>query len=368
MFKRVAQEITQLLADECERRPDPTRGLAKARFVASIAEGLGRAQIVNTGGDLSDGSRAAFLDARLAPAERHLVVSALLRDPGDRAEMSSAAALLDCIDAEPSPLPSELLAQAATTFVKSDADHAAARALRRRMVLALSAVAALILIIALVPGLLPAGNETPTPLAEPTGSAQPPAQFASASEPGAGGHVIDRTINLPSEAIERARPISARGESSAASCDEIAGHDHGASEIDRAKDGAERSSGAAPEASCGLQALATDSHSPKPQPRFDGPSLRATSLRQSNDFRLGMVVDSLYAIPDGLFEIAGRAVSLFGELGKKTLDLVDPRCIGGPHQIHASKSRGKSRTSCSNHVSISFPIAASRVANKDKVQ
>jgi hypothetical protein len=371
MFKRVAQEITQLLADEYERRPSATWRLAKARFAASLAEGLGCAQIADEGGGLSDGSRAAFLDARLSPEERYEVVSALLRDPGDRAEISSAAALLDLIDAEPSPLPSSLLAQAATTFVESDADQAAQRASRRRVLGLVASLAALILIMLLAPGLLSrAADETPAPYAEPTASAQPPAQSAT-SPSELGGQVIERTIGLPPEAIDRTRSISARGELSAAPCDigqEGAGHDHGASEVDRGKDGTERSSGAAPEPPCGLQASATDSHSPKPQPRFDGASLRTTSLHQSNDFRLGMVVDGLYAIPDGLVEIAGRAVSLFSQLGKKTLDLVDPRCIGGPHQIHASKSREKVGSiphkdprTCANH-------AASRVANKDRVQ
>jgi hypothetical protein len=390
MFRRVAQEITQLLADEYEGRPSATHRLAKARLVASLAEGLDRPQLADTGAGLSDSSRAAFLDALLSPEERHLVVSAMLRDPRARAEMSSAAGLLDCMDDEPSPLPPDLLAQAASTFVKSSADHAATargqRAWRRRAALALvTSLAALTLLGALAPGLLSlAGNETPTPFAEPTGSARLPAHSAmSGSEAGAAGHAVDRTIDLRPETIERARSISAHSESSWLPCDdshEVAGQDHASNEFDRAKESAARLSEATPEVSCGPQAAATDSHSPKPQLRFDGLNLRATSSRQSNDFRLGTVVDSLYAIPDGLFKIAGRAVSLFGQLGKKTLDLVDPRCVVGQHRILASKSRGKlssisshdSKTSlpqaCANHFSISFPIAASRVANKDRVQ
>jgi hypothetical protein len=359
MFKRVAQEITRLLADEYDRRPSETQRLVRARLVASIAEGLDGAPIADTGAGLSDGLRAAFLDARLSPEERHVVVGALLRDPGDRAEMSSAAVLLDGIDAEPSPLPRDLLAHAATTFVKSAADQTVIvggqRAFRRGVQLALAtSLAAVVLIMALVPGFLsPAGNKIPAPFAETTGSVRPPTQSAAtASESVAGGHATDRTIVLRPEAIERARSISERVESSAVPCDD--GH----------------------EVACGSQAPATDSHSIKPQPRFDGPSLRAVSSRQSNDFRLGMIVDSLYAIPDGLFEIAGRALSLFGELGKRTLDLVDPRCFAGQHQTHASKSRGKlssisrkdSRTPQWCAFSINTPIAASRVANKDRVQ
>jgi hypothetical protein len=370
MSKQIAQEISQLLADEYERRPSETQRLAKARLVASIAEGLGRAQIPNMRAGLSDGSRAAFLDARLSPDERHLVVSALSRDPEDRAEMSSAAALLDCVDAEPSALPRDLLARAATAFVQSASDRASAigsqRAWRRPALLAFAtSLAALILLMAVVPGLLsPAAEETPAPFAEPTGSARPAAQSATTGfEPSAGGHAVDRAIILPPELIERVRSISARAETSAVSCDdahEVAGHDHGASEVGRAKDGTALPSGATLEASCGLQAPTADTHSTKPPPRSDGPSLRITSLR---------------AIPDGLFEVAGRAVSLFGQLGKKTLDLVDPRCLVDQHQADASRSRATfSRKNsskslwCSDHFPIAFPVAQSRVANKDRIQ
>jgi hypothetical protein len=374
MSKQIAQEIMQLLADGYERRPSETRRIAKARLIASIAEGLGRAQIATMGAGLSDGSRAAFLDARLSPEERHRVVSALSRDPGDRAEMSSAATLLDCVDAEPSALPRDLLARAATTFVQSAADQASAigsrRAWRRPALLAFasnpawrrpallafaSSLAALILLMAVVPGLLsPAGNKTPTPFAEPTGSARLAAQSAATgSEPGA-------AIVLPPEPIERARLISARGETSVVLCDdayEVAVHDYGASEVGKAKDRAALPSGATPETSCGSQAPTADTHSTKPQPRSDGPSL------------------SLRAIPDGLFEVAGRAVSLFGQLGKKTFDLVDPRCIVSQHQVDASRSRGPSSHKnsskslwCANHFPIAFPVAQSRVANKDRIQ
>ena len=101
MSTRVAQEITRLLADESEGRPSTTRRRAKARLVASIAEGLDRAQIADLRAGLSDGARAAFFDARLSPAERDIVITALSHDPRERAEMSSAAALLDCVDAVP---------------------------------------------------------------------------------------------------------------------------------------------------------------------------------------------------------------------------------------------------------------------------
>lgn len=393
MFTRVAQEITQLLADEYEPRPSATRRLAKARLVASIAEGLRHAQIVNMGVGLSDGSRAAFLDARLSLEERQQVVSALSCDPRDRAEMTSAAALLDCVDAEPSPLPQDLLAQAVTTFVKSAADQAPAvggrRAWRRQALMALygqgarrrqavlvlmTSLAALILLMAVAPALLsPAGNESPATFAESTGSAGPAAQSSMTDfEPGAGDHAIDLTIFLPPEPVEGARSILARGETSAVSCDdghEVAGHDHEAGEVGKAKDDVTPLSGATPEASCGSHAPTVDIRSTKPQARSDAPSLRIASSRQSNDFRLGMVVDSLYAIPDGVIEVADRAVSLFGQLGKKTLDLVDPRCIVGQLQMVSQKKSSKSLPRwCANHFPITFPVAQSRVENKARVQ
>ncbi|MBO0758242.1 MAG: hypothetical protein J2P54_20525 [Bradyrhizobiaceae bacterium] len=374
MFKYVAQEITELLADDdYERRPSEMRRVAKARLAASIAEGLGRGRIANTGAGLSDGSRAAFLDAQLSPEERDRVISALSHDPGDRAEMSSAAALLDSVDAEPSPLPLELAALAAVTFVKSAfveqpgavsgqhagrrpelphlvksaadqagpisgqrarprpelpppvksaADQAAAigrRAWPRPAHIALvSSLAALILLMVVVPGLLSLdANETPAPIAEPTGSAQPAAQSATTtSMPGAGGHAIESTFVLPPEPIESTRSIAARSETSAV-CDDL--HE---------------------EASCGSQA-ATETRA---QPN---------SSHQSKDF--GMVLASLNTLPDRLSVVAGRAVSLFGQLGKKTLALVDPRCTVDQHQMVAPRSRANLSTISRNNSNKPLP-------------
>jgi hypothetical protein len=81
-----------------------------------MAEGLDRAGIADLRTGLSDGARAAFLDARLSVAERQIVVTALSRDPGERAEISSAAALLDCVGTDRIPLPPGLLAKAASAF------------------------------------------------------------------------------------------------------------------------------------------------------------------------------------------------------------------------------------------------------------
>lgn len=280
MSTRVAQEITRLLADESEGRPSATRRRAKARLVASIAEGLDRAQIADLRAGLSDGARAAFFDARLSPAERDIVITALSHDPRERAEMSSAAALLDCVDAEPIPLPTGLLAQAAMTFAvaNSAAQQGAVvggqRAWRRRAPLAVGvSLAALVLVVGAVGGLpSPGGQEMLAPSVEPTRPAQATAETATkASDSSATGQPAGRAILPPA-----------------------------------------------------------DNRSTKAQPRSDGPTPRTASSRQSSAFRVGMVVEGLSVIPDGLFEIARQ-------LGK---DLVDGECLVVHHPIDALRSRG----------------------------
>ena len=81
-----------------------------------MAEGLDRARIADLRAGLSDGVRAAFLDARLSVAERQIVVTALSHDPGARAEISSAAALLDCVGTGLISLAPGLLAKAASIW------------------------------------------------------------------------------------------------------------------------------------------------------------------------------------------------------------------------------------------------------------
>jgi hypothetical protein len=64
-------------------------------------------------------------------------------------------------------------------------------------------------------------------------------------------------------------------------------------------------------------------------------------------------------------------VSFIDKLGKKTLEAVDPRCIVGQLQMDVSKSRGNRSSQplprwCANHTT--FPVAQSRVENKERVQ
>jgi hypothetical protein len=85
-----------------------------------VAEGLDRSRISYLRAGLGDGARAAFLDARLSVAERQIVVTALSHDPEERAEISSAATLLDCVGADLTPLPPGLLAKAAASFAAAN--------------------------------------------------------------------------------------------------------------------------------------------------------------------------------------------------------------------------------------------------------
>ncbi len=197
MSNCVAQEIRWLLADEFDGRPSATRRLAKARLVASMAEGLDRARIADLQAGLSHGTRAAFLDAGLSAAERQIVVTALSHDPGERAEISSAAALLDCVGADLIPLPPGLLTQAAATFAaansaaRQDAAAGAQRTGRRPApLIAGGSLAALALVLAVGSGLL-LPSRAPAPSPGPPSSIRPAAQSATrASQRAAAGLAI----------------------------------------------------------------------------------------------------------------------------------------------------------------------------------
>jgi hypothetical protein len=181
-----------------------------------MAEGLDRARIADLRAGLSDGVRAAFLDARLTAAERQMVVTALSHDPGERAEISSAAALLDCVGTDLIPPPPGLLAKAASAFAaaNSAARHGVAvgkqRTWRRQAPLILGvSLAASILVVS---GLLsPGGNGTLAPSAEPISSVRSTAQTTTKPSEGAGaGRAIGGAIVLTPEAIEGTKSISAQ--------------------------------------------------------------------------------------------------------------------------------------------------------------
>ena len=195
MSNCVAQEIRWLLADESDRRPSATRRLARARLAASMAEGLDRARIADLRAGLTDGARAAFLDARLSAAERQIVVTALSHDPAERAEIGSAADLLDCVGTDPIPLPQGLVAKAAAALAatNSAAGHDVAvhrRGNRRRQALLIAGVglAAAVLAIATVAGiqspeiLAPPGTLAAPGTVAPPGPVAPPGTVAPFAE------------------------------------------------------------------------------------------------------------------------------------------------------------------------------------------
>jgi hypothetical protein len=212
MSNCVAQEIRWLLADESDGRQSATRRLAKARLAASMAEGLDRARIADLRAGLSDGVRAAFLDARLSVAERQIVVTALSHDPGARAEINSAAALLDCVGTGLIPLPPGLLAKAASAFAAANsARHGVAvggqRGWQRQAPLILGvSLAASILVVS---GLLsPGGNATLAPSAKPISLGRPAAQTTTKPSKGAGA---GRAKSLPRSCKTRVTITPVRG-------------------------------------------------------------------------------------------------------------------------------------------------------------
>jgi hypothetical protein len=165
-----------------------------------MAEGLDRARIADLRAGLSDGARAAFLDARLSEAERQIVVTALSHDPEERAEISSAADLLDCVGTDLIPLPPGVLAKAAAAFAaeNSAADHSVAvpgRRIRQRQGLLIVGVglAAFVLVMTAVAGLLSPGDNELS--AGPVGSVQPTAQSATKpSAEAAADRALDHAI------------------------------------------------------------------------------------------------------------------------------------------------------------------------------
>jgi len=263
-----------------------------------MAEGLDRARIADLRAGLSDGARAAYLDARLSAAERQIVVTALSHDPGERAEIRSAADLLDCVGTDLIPLPPGLLAKAAAAFAaETAAGHGVVapdlQTWRRQALLIVGVgLAAFVLVMTAVAGLQSPGTLAPS--AEPIGSVQPIAQSATKrSEGAAAGRALDRATILAPDANERTQSISARGESVAASCDgdhpgvaRGQGGGHGPCETGKVTGRATPASGvAALYVSYRPQVPPADNHSAKP--RADGLNLRTASSRHSHAVRLG---------------------------------------------------------------------------------
>jgi hypothetical protein len=118
MAERLSQEIAQLLAepDGDAGRQGRTDALVRARLIADIAEGLDESPRAGAAGACDPMRLAALLDHGLPPNERDAILAALTRDPVGRAELSSAAELVDAVNSTSHTLPPRLLARAVETF------------------------------------------------------------------------------------------------------------------------------------------------------------------------------------------------------------------------------------------------------------
>src|SRR5262245_37594988 len=93
-----------------ERQPGRSDGSVRARLAADFSEGV--EQPGKSAAATDDVARAAaFIDGRLSGSEREAFLAELARDPARRADLESAAALVEAAD-KVAPVPAELLAWA----------------------------------------------------------------------------------------------------------------------------------------------------------------------------------------------------------------------------------------------------------------
>jgi hypothetical protein len=163
--------IGRLLDERAEGAETPASETAKSRLVASFAEALRGSS--RAGASPSESTVAAFLDGRLGEAELDEVTAALARDERLRAELESAAALVDSVAAAPRAVPQDLLARAQAQFAPQAMPAGAARG-ERTIVSLFSvlwpgrrtawAMAAFVLVVLLLgSGALLTGGRTPIP-------------------------------------------------------------------------------------------------------------------------------------------------------------------------------------------------------------
>jgi hypothetical protein len=154
MTDDIKRRIERLL-DEPDELPERRESLVRARLTATLSEGLaGSAAAVSDAGDPA--SIAAFVDGRLSEAERDKYAAMLAQHHGLRADVESAAALVDSITSNPSHLPAGLLARANAQLAPAAARPAAspsrsrwtlfARMPRQRVAWAMVAALAVIVI------------------------------------------------------------------------------------------------------------------------------------------------------------------------------------------------------------------------------
>jgi hypothetical protein len=126
MIERLSQEPASVLAEEDDRSDRlQTYELLRAQLSRTISEGLGQGSLAaGQWGEIDSAQIAAFLDGSLSQAERDAVVARLANDPVARAELSSAAALLDEIKARPATAPAGLVVRAADVLAPSEQSRA----------------------------------------------------------------------------------------------------------------------------------------------------------------------------------------------------------------------------------------------------
>ena len=94
--------------------------LLRAQLSRTISEGLGQGSVAGQWDEIDNAQIAAFLDCSLSRAEWDAVATRLANDPVARAELASAAALLNEIQARPATAPADLIGRAAGVLAASE--------------------------------------------------------------------------------------------------------------------------------------------------------------------------------------------------------------------------------------------------------
>jgi hypothetical protein len=122
MIERLSQEPASVPAEDDDRSDRlQTYELLRAQLSRTISEGLGQGSLAaGQWGEIDNAQIAAFLDCSLSQAEWDAVAARLANDPVARAELTSAAALLDEIRARPATAPAGLMVRAAGVLAASE--------------------------------------------------------------------------------------------------------------------------------------------------------------------------------------------------------------------------------------------------------
>lgn len=122
MIERLSQEPASVPTEDDDRADRlQTYELLRAQLSRTISEGLGQGSpAAGQWGEIDNAQIAAFLDGSLPRAEWDAVAARLANDPVARAELTSAAALLDEINARPAAAPAGLVVRAAGVLAASE--------------------------------------------------------------------------------------------------------------------------------------------------------------------------------------------------------------------------------------------------------